>query len=176
MTPKEFEERYPRILEWIEQTIAQHVSQACTIASLGFKRLPDYFSAAVLGSAKVVYVLDLPKPPLSALGLSQFSEFENMDGSGITYLDTFFSREEMRGNEPHHFHELVHVIQWQALGPKQFLQKYADGLERMGYRNSPLEVMAYTLENVFRNSSNPFDVAAIVRDQLAELFQPYESR
>ncbi|MGI8966192.1 MAG: hypothetical protein ACR2H1_08925 [Limisphaerales bacterium] len=170
MTPKEFEERYPWILEWIQQTIAQHASRAYTIASLGFKRLPDYFNAAILRSAKVVYVLDLPKPPLSALGLSQFSEFENMNASGITYLDTFFSKEEMRGNEPHHFHELVHVIQWRALGPKQFLQKYADDLNAFGYRNSPLEVMAYTLENVFQNSSNPFDVAAVVRDQLAELY------
>jgi len=41
-----------------------------------------------------------------------------MNAMGITYLDTFFSREEGRGNESLHFHELVHVLQWQLLGPK----------------------------------------------------------
>jgi hypothetical protein len=92
-----------------------------------------------------------------------------MNAAGITYLDTFFSQDEMRGNEAHHFHELVHVIQWQLLGPKGFIAAYADGLERIGYRASPLEVMAYTLESVFRNSNVPFNAAKVVREQLEAL-------
>ena len=171
MTKKELETKYPLILGWIQQTLAQHAAQAHTVASLGFKRLPLYFSSEVLSSAKVVYVPTVPVPPLSAIGLQQFADFENMNAGGITYLDTFFAQEEMRGQESLHFHELVHVIQWQVLGPKTFIAAYADGLERIGYRQSPLEVMAYTLESVFKNSPNPFDVAAVVRDQLAEFIQ-----
>lgn len=41
----------------------------------------------------------------------------------------------------------------------------------MGYRQSPLEVMAYILESVFRNSANPFDVATVVREQITSLYQ-----
>jgi len=169
MTTEEFEAKYPLILGWIQNTIAEHAPQARSVASLGFKRLPQHFHRDVLETASVVYVSDVPAPPLGAIGLGQFSDFENMNGAGITYLDTIFSRQEMRGDESLHFHELVHVIQWRVLGPKGFVAAYADGLERIGYRQSPLEVMAYTLESVFRNSAAGFDVAAVVRQQLASL-------
>lgn len=170
MTQKEFDEKYPLIFGWIQNTLAEHAPNARPIASLGFKRLPLYFHPDILAKAKVVYVRTVPAPPLSAIGLSQFSDFENMNAGGITYLDTFFSRDEMRGDESHHFHELVHVIQWQLLGPKDFVACYADGLEKIGYRASPLETMAYTLENVFRTSNAPFDVTTIVREQLHALY------
>jgi hypothetical protein len=77
----------------------------------------------------VVYVAAVPTPPLSALGFNQFSDFEKMNAMGITYLDTFFSREEGRGNESLHFHELVHVLQWQLLGPKAFIAAYAEAAQ-----------------------------------------------
>jgi hypothetical protein len=54
--------------------------------------------------------------------------------------------------------------------PKSFVAAYADGLERIGYRPSPLEMMAYMLESIFRNSQTPFDVAVIVREQLDALY------
>ncbi len=171
MTPEEFEEKYPLILGWIQKTFAEHESEAQSIASLGFKRLPRYFQPEELASAKVVYVSNVPAPPLNAIGLTQFSDIENMTAAGVTYWNTFFSRHEMRGNESHHFHELIHVVQWRLLGSKLFVAAYADGLERIGYRHSPLEVMAYTLESVFNNSAAPFDVAAVVRDQLAALYE-----
>ena len=142
MTQKEFDDKYPLIFGWIQEKLTKHAPKAQTVASLGFKRLPDYFPPEILAMAKVVYVPQVPAPPLSAIGLSQFSDFENMNAGGITYLDTFFSRDEMRGDEALHFHELVHVIQWQLLGPKMFIAAYADGLERVGYRASPLETMA----------------------------------
>jgi hypothetical protein len=60
----------------------------------------------------------------------------------------------------------ISVTGLSILGPKCFVAAYADGLERIGYRASPLEMMAYTLENVFRINQTPFDVATIVREQL----------
>jgi hypothetical protein len=170
MTQEEFDAKFPLILGWIQNTLAEHGAAARPIASLGFKRLPHYFRPEVFSSAKVVYVPIVPAPPLSALGLPQFSDFENMNAAGTTYLDTFFSRNEMRGDEAHHFHELVHVIQWRLLGPKRFVAAYAEGLERNGYRASPLEVMACTLESIFCNSPAPFDVEAIVHEQLNALY------
>lgn len=168
--PEDFDAKYPLILSWIQGTLARHMRQAHPVSSLSFKRLRHYFNPEFLASSKVVYVAAVPTPPLSALGFNQFSDFEKMNAMGITYLDTFFSREEGRGNESLHFHELVHVLQWQLLGPKAFIAAYADGLERNGYRRSPLEVMAYTLESIFKNSANPFDVAAVVRDQITALY------
>jgi hypothetical protein len=169
MTNEAFEAKYPLLLEWITTTVNRHASQSSTVASLGFNRLPHYFDSDLLALAKVVYVPMVPKPPLRALGLHQFSEFEQMEVAGITYLDTFFSSDAMRGCEGHHFHELVHVVQWQVLGPRLFLAAYADGLERFGYRQSPLEEMAYDLENAFQTSRVPFDVAKIVGEKLRPL-------
>src|ERR1051325_1888582 len=170
MTQQEFDAKFPLVLGWIQNILAEHKAAARSIASLGFKRLPLYFPSELLSTAKVVYVSKVPTPPLSALGLTQFSDFENMNAAGITYLDTFFSRNEMHENEAHHFHELVHVVQWQLLGPKSFVDAYADGLERNGYRRSPLEVMAYILESVFRNSQAPFAASAIISEQLHALY------
>ncbi|MDR3378779.1 MAG: hypothetical protein P4M10_08860 [Verrucomicrobiae bacterium] len=170
MTQKEFDEKYPLILSWIKSLVAEHAANAQSVASLGFKRLPQYFLPEALAAAKVVYVPKVPVPPLSAMGLTHFAHFENMNAGGTTYLDTFFSRNELRGDEAHHFHELVHILQWQLLSPKSFISAFSNDLERIGYRKSPLETMAYTLASVFKNSDAPFDVATIVREQIRELY------
>lgn len=168
MTKEQFEAKYPLIRRWIDETLAAWATRADYVASRGFRRLPQYFSGELLASAKVIYVDEVPMP-LSAIGLTQFSDFENMLSNGVTYLDTFFARKEFCYDERLHFHELVHVLQWQILGPKLFVAAYADGLERFGYRTSPLEVMAYELDERFQRESDPFNVEQIVRQQLATL-------
>ena len=148
MTPEEFQKYYPRLLGWIDATLRTHAGDARTIASRGFPRLPRYFSADTLESAKVVMVDQLPIAPLSSWGLTRFADLERGNFSGITYLNTFFIKRDDVRNEVIHFHELIHVIQWRVLGPEQFLRLYADGLERFGYRDSPLE-MAYDADAAF---------------------------
>src|SRR5262249_22637473 len=149
MTPEEFQKYYPRLLGWIDATLRGHAEDARTVASRGFPRLPHYFGADTLTSAKVVLVDQLPIPPLSSWGLTRFADFERGNFSGITYLNFFFIKRDDVRNEAIHFHELIRVIQWRILGPEQFLRLYADGLERFGYRDSPLEKMAYDAEAAF---------------------------
>ena len=117
----------------------------------------------------VVFVPRVPMPPLSAMGLDRFSDFERMDAGGITYLNTYFARADQSHSESLHFHELVHVIQWRLLGPEQFLALYADGLERFGYRRSPLEVMAFRLQGRFQREAQPFSVDAACQKLMREL-------
>jgi hypothetical protein len=81
-------------------------------------------------------------------------------------LDTYFVLWHEAERESLHFHELVHVVQWQVLGPERFLALYADGLEKQGYRSSPLEAMAYDHEARFNSGTTPFSVEAEVRQQL----------
>ena len=169
LTPEEFQRVAPLLTGWIESTLRDHASTARSVASAGFKRLPLYFSIELLARAKFVPVAKAPTPPLTAMGLAQFRDFEEMDPAGITYLDTYFVRQEHVASERLHFHELIHVVQWLTLGPERFLFLYADGLERFGYRDSPLEVMAYDAEDRFANNSPPFDAEAFVRSQLATL-------
>jgi hypothetical protein len=65
-----------------------------------------------------------------------------------------------------HFHELIHVVQWRLLGPETFLATYAAGLEAVGYRESPLELMAYNAELAFCRSDKIFDAEKLVAEQL----------
>ena len=128
--------------------------------------MPLYFSTDTLTSAKVVLVDRLPIPPLSTWGLTRFADFERGNFDGITYLNTFFIRRGELGNEAIHFHELIHVVQWRILGPEQFLRSYSDDLERFGYRDSPLEVMAYDAEAAFM-AKGTFDAEKMVAQKLS---------
>ena len=163
ITPEQFEQAWPRVTRWIAQLIADHAGAARPLGELGFRRLPNYFGRELL-TAKVVVVDHVPVPPLTALGIPGFGDFESMPAAGITYLDTFFVDRRHAAEESLHFHEMIHVIQWQVLGPKGFLAAYADGLARFGDRDSPLEVMAYGLQSRFERELVPFDAEQLVRD------------
>lgn len=169
MTPQEFQVVYPQIIDWIRRTLDTFAPQARPIASLGFQRLGQYFSAALLASTKAVSVDQIPMPPLGELGLHQFAEFAKGNYDGITYLDTFFVKRYRAADERLYFHELIHVVQWRLLGPEHFLAMYAAGLEAHGYRNSPLEAMAYNAEDVFFRNTGVFNAEKWVAVQLSQM-------
>jgi hypothetical protein len=146
--------------------LAYHQNDARSIASMQFTRLPLYFAERTLQTTKFILLDRVPIPPLSTMGLARFAAFEQGDFDGITYLDTYFLRNHAERNEALHFHELIHVIQWRLLGPDRFLAAYADGLERFGYENSPLEKMAYEAAKLFRDGSTRFDPEKYVAQRL----------
>jgi hypothetical protein len=166
MSPEEFAKFYPPLLDWIRSTLTASAQTAQTIASRGFSRLPHYFTEKTLTSTKIVLVDPLPMPPLSSMGLVRFADFERGNFDGITYIDTIFLKPTQSNNENMHFHELVHAVQWQLLGPDRFLLSYANGLECFGYRESPLEAMAYDAEAAFANSTAIFNVEKMVVEKL----------
>ncbi len=80
------------------------------------------------------------------------------------------------GKESLHFHEMVHVLQGQHLGPDRFIAAYAAGyLLAGGYRQNPLEVMAYDLQGQFDAGFELFDVAAEVGRRLADHLSPHHA-
>ncbi len=161
------QQKLPEVRTWIDRTLAAHATLARPVASLGFPRLGSHYSADLLASALVIPVAKVPIPPLASMGLTGFDEFENLDAAGITYLNSFFVRHGYERDESLHFHELVHVVQWQHLGPERFIMAYALGhLLSGGYRTNPLEVMAYDLQARFDANTPAFDVASIVRPEL----------
>ena len=92
MTEEQFKAIYPQVSEWIRQTLFSHAAKARAVASVGFKRLPLYFGSELLSTTKFIVIDRVPVPPLSAMGLLQFADFERGNWDGITYLDTFFVR------------------------------------------------------------------------------------
>jgi hypothetical protein len=167
MNPKELLEKLPLVRGWIDRTLAEHSNRARPVTSYRFPRLGAFYSNEFLMAAKVVEVERVPVPPLSALGLTGFGEFENGNYAGITFLDTYFVQSGEALRESLHFHELVHVAQWQHLGVERFVMAYALGyLQGGGYRANPLEVMAYDFQDYFDKGGQPINVEAAVRQQL----------
>jgi hypothetical protein len=159
--------RLPAIRRWIETTVEEHRTTARPLASLGFTRLAHYFDAETLKRAWVVEVDVVPKPPLTALGLHQFADFEQLNGAGTTYGDLYFVDRTRAHDESLHFHELVHTIQWHILGTDRFILAYALGhLAGGGYDNNPLEEIAHTLEGLFTREPRLFRVEPIVSQHL----------
>ena len=166
MSPEEFHKFYPPLLEWIRNTLDANAHVAQTVSSRGFSRLPHYFTKHTLVSTKVVIVDPLPVPPLASMGLTRFAGFVRGDSDGIAYIDTVFLKPTQSENENVYFHELIHIIQWRLLGPDRFLLAYANGLECFGYRQSPLEAMAYDAESEFASSTLIFNAEKLVADKL----------
>ncbi len=161
--------KLPLISGWIDKTLADHAAQARPVAALGFTRLPQFYSATLLARAKVIPVARVPTPPLTQMGLPEFADFENMVPAGITYKDTFFVQDSQIKNESLHFHELVHIVQWAHMGVDGFLLAYAAGLAAHGYMDSPLEKMAYGLQNYFDQNGKPADVETFIRGELNKM-------
>lgn len=158
--------KLPNVSSWVDDIVQQHRHLARPVASLGFRRLPQYFEMGTLSRAFVVVLDAVPQPPLTALGLPQFEAFEHMDADGITYKDVYFVKRARALDESLHFHELVHVVQWQLLSPERFILCYALGLAQGEYSNNPFEQIAYALEDRFARGEGPFSVEPLVRRHL----------
>jgi hypothetical protein len=171
MASSRYAEFLPVIANWIQQTLDASAGMARTVASFQFPRLADYFSEQLLKATNAVITDRLPVPPLSALGLTEFAAFEAQPMGGITYLDTYFLLPVGAGDESLHFHELIHVIQWQVLGPRDFLLLYAAALAERGYLDNPVEAMAYDHQRRFDAGEPPYSVEAEVRQQISVLLK-----
>jgi hypothetical protein len=162
---RKFHSTLPLVREWIDKTLEEHSTNATSVSDLSFPRLSTVLPFDLLNRAKVVVVTgNVPFPPLSHMGLPEFSQMENMQMAGITYKDTFFVN-HLHQTESLHFHELVHVVQWDRLGVDNFLLAYGAGLMQFGYRESPFEKMAYSLQASFDSGSLFKNTVEIIQQQ-----------
>ena len=147
---RRFHAALPGVRQWIDEFLNDHAKRARAVSSLGFMRLPTCFPQDLLERTKVVTVPRVPFPPVDRFGLPELAPMQQMSFAGITFKDTFFLQQGQT-SENLHFHELVHVVQWARLGIDNFLLAYGAGLIQLGYKRSPLEQMAYTLQRSFEN-------------------------
>jgi hypothetical protein len=158
-----FKSTLPAVRKWIENTLEDKRPNAVSVASLSFPLLSKLLPNDLLARAQAVVVTGkVPFPPLSHMGLPEFTQMENMLMDGITYKDTFFLS-HLHQTESIHFHELVHVIQWERLGIDNFLLAYGVGLMQFGYRDSPFEKMAYSLQAEFDRGLLAANIVEIVQ-------------
>lgn len=171
-------EALPLMEQWMETLRLRHLPGSIAASELGLRRLSDHFPAHVLDDARVVSLLELPFPPLSTYRLPEFEAMATAPMAGITFGDMYFVRPN--ASEGVHLHELVHVVQWNALGIPDFLLTYAVGLMQHGYARSPLEAIAFELQERFERRALPGFAdsevarhAAAARDAAAEFFDTH---
>lgn len=159
----ELQPALPLVEDWIDKYLKAHAAQAIPVNELGFSRIPYYFSRERIETSKAVNVDRVQVPPLSKMGIPHFIDFEEAQFRGITYKDTFFVGREAHDCEATHFHEVVHIIQWDELKPAIFLMVYALGLLTQGYQDSPLERMAYQFQSTFESGIAIHDLERKIR-------------
>jgi len=161
----------PTVRNWIDNHLSNYTSQAKKVFEFNFPRISRYYSKEILKKANVVEVDRVEMIPLRQLGISGFGDFENLNAIGVTFIDTYFINRLYARSESLHFHELVHICQWNYLGVDRFLLLYGLGLMQHGYKRSPLEEQAYTLQARFENFEEPFDVESQVASGLNNLIK-----
>lgn len=151
----------PSIIAWIDQALWDNANSATRVSDCPFTSLRNHFNKDMLDYARVVHVPEVPFPPLAELGLPEFHRLEGTSLDAVTYQNTFFVRDG-RQSASLYFHELVHVVQWARLGVDNFLLAYAAGVLQCGYRQSPLEQMAYELQSKFDRKLAPQNLLELI--------------
>jgi hypothetical protein len=158
---RRFHGALPGIRQWIDEFVNDHAEGARTVSTLGFARLSACFPRELLERTKVVIVPRVPFPPVDRLGLPELAPVQEMSFAGITFKDTFFLQQG-QASESLHFHEMVHVVQWERLGVDNFLLAYGVGLIQCGYRQSSLEDLAYSLQRNFDSGRPLQDLVSVI--------------
>lgn len=147
-----------------------YASQAAPLSSHEQEVFKPFFSEAILKNTLFFNKAPGPlEPPdflkeLNERGVQFF--LDRMEA--VTLVDVVVSH---RGLEPNiQFHELVHAVQYQKLGLKQFANKYVRGLlSRGSYEKIPLEANAHQLEDRFvKNPAEAFSVEAEIQRWINE--------
>lgn len=154
-----------RIEKWIDITNQQfeHKRKSCVYFADVFQ---GFFSIDFLRDAYFVVVDIIPKPDFPELRDVGLGDFLDMEVHGITYKNTYYIVPEVAENLRLHFHELVHVAQWQHLGASIFLQRYIIEVLNLGYNDAPLEKMAYAFDAHFGNGGDKVDVPSYVEAKI----------
>jgi len=164
----------PQARAWMAQFVAAHAERARPVSTYPWRRLRECYPAELLERVRVVPVDAVVFPPVEEFGLPELAGIHEQQLFGITFQDTFFVRKD-RQFEALFFHELVHVVQWERLGADHFLLAYAVGLATATYENSPLEQMAYSLQQRFEFGTLPdrlLDVIETATDGIWNYYAP----
>ncbi len=142
---------------WIRAQIRRHWRASRPLRPGERVHLEAYFDEELLSDVRIREVRSVSRPwfirPLALFGLKLDMDFRS--AAGITFGDLVLVSELGRGRTLPAallFHELIHVLQYRALGIGGFALKYVDGWLSHGreYLRIPLEVEAYALEDRFR--------------------------
>ena len=154
------------IEQWIDQTNSEFKEQRVCCSQL-FDDFKGFYPLSFLQKAFYVIVDEIPKPNFPELREMGLGGFIDMDVNGITYKDTYYLLTSEALNLRIHFHELVHVAQWEHLCAVPFIERYISEIQTYGYDHAPLEEMAYAFDKHFIDGGEKIDVLNHVKNKLS---------
>jgi hypothetical protein len=159
---KQFKKLVSDVQSWIASMLAEYKAQMAPVEAARFESLNGYFPQDLLQRVQRVIVDRCPVPPLAVTGIPQLAEIESWDIKGIPWENTIFIRRDLADWDAVHFHELLHVVQWDYLGAEGYLTAWAIGTVTRGYRDNPLEEMAFRHQTRFERGNSRYDVVGEV--------------
>ena len=162
---------------WVRSQRDRHRPGARELTRGEKRRFEGFFTAPILDGAKIkmVPLIENPDfyPDLIERGMTEVMDLDLSQAVGIAYIDTILVSETyFRYSSrwlPLIFHELVHLVQHQVLGLRNFMELYLLGWAQNGFNYSsiPFEDQAHRLQA--RYESDPrktFSVESEVRLEL----------
>jgi hypothetical protein len=156
---------------WVLLRRAQYRRAARPLTPGEREALRGHFDADLLERVRIACIPCIANPVLvrglMPLGYKPPMDLRNL--WGMAFIDTVvLCKGSERGGVSTLFHELVHIVQYQALGTRRFLSAYLLGWLQNGrdYWSIPDEVEAYTLTRRF-NRGERFSVAEAVAARLS---------
>ena len=160
------------VQDYIVGSRKKYIANAAPLAPEQRAAMQPFFSSEILDQARllVLHGERVQDPPF--YGMARMLGFKNLpsfaDTTAVTFVDVIVSHEPFTDSLL--FHELVHVVQYAQLGPKEFASRYVEGFLKGGsYAEIPVEKQAHELEQRYSsNQQTAFSVADAVKTAIAE--------
>lgn len=167
--------------QWITQQRNAFRPRGHALPDTAIAQFSLYFEEPLLKVVRLVTVPALKNPefleaygPVLAEKAIPLLDFSGM--AGITFVDTILlvDRFLTESSTSLIFHELVHAVQYELLGPEKFVELYILGWVNQGFNYAaiPLEMDAYELQNRYEaDPTEPFSVREEVSRRLELLLE-----
>ena len=158
-------------LPWLQEQRDLHRRSARKLTKAETQALAGYYDETTLDTVTLAVVDKIANPPfyddLTAAGTPTF---DISGAAGMAFIDCVVvvkAFHDSPSKDSILFHELVHVVQFQILGPRRHLEIYLRGWVGNGfqYHRIPLEVQAQRLEARY-NRHEMFSVGTVLEEEL----------
>jgi hypothetical protein len=153
--------------DFILNSRKKYAARAVPLTSEQRAAMQPFFATEILAKARLVVLHGerVQDPPF--YGMARMMGFKNLpsfaETAAVTFVDVIVSHQEITDDSL--FHELVHAVQYDQLGTREFSARYLSGFVKSGsYEENPLEKHAYDLEQRYSAAqSQTFSVADEVK-------------
>lgn len=155
------------VQDYIVSSQKKYCARAVPLTPEQKAAMQPFYAAEILDQTRLLVLRGerVQDPPF--YGMARMMGIKNLPSfastAAVTFVNVIVSHEDF--TESLLFHELVHAVQYDRLGTKEFSSLYVEGFLKGGaYEEIPLEKNAYLLEQRYSaDKSQPFSVADEVK-------------